>query len=465
MKEQTPVRRLLSYLLADYFTTLLGVLVFEIIRYAVVPGLTERYPTFFLFICSWGVKATFAFFPLMMLFLYYVSGYYITLTDKSRVNEFLQTFVSIFVGCFIFFMVVLLNDILPRRRYNYEIFLLLFVCIFLFVYPARLCLTTLYKHHSSILGRKKKALLVTFRDIGGNELRMLHFAAGQLKIDIEAVEKLSPEEGIELSALADRIRGGETECFIYDVPKDEDVAFRTLGELLRFNLPVFVQPSPSRVVLGVVRYNSVTTDPLVDVAKITLPDSQVAIKRTMDVIVSALGLVLTLPLTLVLAAGVRLSSRGPVFYKQERLGYQRRPFTLYKFRSMIEESEPTGPRLTDDEDPRITSLGKIMRRYRLDEIPNLWNVLKGDMSLVGPRPERAFFVERIMKVAPHYSLIHQVRPGVTSWGMVKFGYASNVDQMVERLTYDLLYVQNLSLSLDLKILFYTLRTLLRGEGK
>ena len=132
---------------------------------------------------------------------------------------------------------------------------------------------------------------------------------------------------------------------------------------------------------------------------------------------------------------------------------------------MFDGAESAGPMLSSADDARITPIGRVMRKYRLDELPNLWNVLKGDMSIVGPRPERRYYIDRIIERAPHYTLVHQVRPGLTSWGMVKYGYASDVDGMVERLRYDMLYLQNMSLSLDMRIIYYTLFTVMRGEGK
>ncbi|MDE6669241.1 MAG: sugar transferase, partial [Muribaculaceae bacterium] len=161
---------------------------------------------------------------------------------------------------------------------------------------------------------------------------------------------------------------------------------------------------------------------------------------------------------------VRHSSPGPVIYSQVRIGYRQRPFDIYKFRSMRQDAESEGPRLSSEADTRVTPLGRVMRKYRLDELPQFWNVLKGDMSLVGPRPEREFFIRQIVRKAPYYTLVHQVRPGITSWGMVKYGYASTIEQMVERTRFDLIYLSNMSTLVDFKIMIYTVKTILTGRG-
>ena len=196
-----------------------------------------------------------------------------------------------------------------------------------------------------------------------------------------------------------------------------------------------------------------------------MPTWQFSLKRFFDVLLSALALLVLIPVFVILALAVKLSSKGPIFFFQERVGKGGRPFQIVKFRSMYVNAEQHGPQLSSTSDTRITPVGKFLRKTRFDEFPQFWNVLRGDMSLVGPRPERQFYIDQISQHNPHYHKLHRIRPGITSWGQVKYGYAENVEQMVQRLKYDLLYLENMSLAMDIKILFYTIVIVLKGSGK
>lgn len=195
------------------------------------------------------------------------------------------------------------------------------------------------------------------------------------------------------------------------------------------------------------------------------PVIYLALKRTLDIIISATGLLLLSPLFVYVAIRVKFSSKGPILYAQERVGHKGRKFLMFKFRSMYVNAENGIPQLSANNDARVTPWGRTMRKWKLDELPQLWNVLKGDMSIVGPRPEREFYIKQIEQRQKSYENLLQVKPGVTSMGMVKFGYAGNVDEMTTRMNYDYEYLRKRSLGLDLKIMMSTLKIILMARGR
>jgi exopolysaccharide biosynthesis polyprenyl glycosylphosphotransferase len=267
---------------------------------------------------------------------------------------------------------------------------------------------------------------------------------------------------------AESLIPGEQDEIIIDLP--DGYSDRQLYELIAHLYPLSCEismiPRVYDMLTGAARIGRIDHPSLIRITEQSMTDSELCIKRAFDFVVSALGLIVLSPLFVLIAIQVKYSSRGPVFYRQERIGLYGKSFYIYKFRTMIDHAEQEGkPQLTADDDPRITGVGKWLRKYRLDELPQLWNILRGEMSIVGPRPERPYFIEQIMKEAPYYCLLYKVRPGLTSWGPIRVGYTDTMEKLIERLNCDVVYVETMSCPLDVKILFFTVGVILRGKGK
>lgn len=246
---------------------------------------------------------------------------------------------------------------------------------------------------------------------------------------------------------------------------DHDRISRVLGHLSTHAVVVHILPGLYDILAGWVRMDEIGDSPFIEIDTEIMPAWRELMKRVMDVVASALALIVLAPLFVWIAWRVRRSSPGPVIFRQQRVGRYGRPFTMYKFRSMQPDAEPDGPALAVEDDPRITDWGRVMRKWRLDELPQFWNILRGDMALVGPRPERQYYIDLLADRAPHCKHLQRLRPGLTSLGMVKYGYAENVDQMLDRMRYDLIYLRDPTLVMDLRILLYTLGTLFAGKGQ
>ncbi len=255
------------------------------------------------------------------------------------------------------------------------------------------------------------------------------------------------------------------EVFIAIESKEHNHLQQIMILLSQNEVTIKIMPDLYDIMSGMVRTSNVFSSPFIEITPNLIPDWERVIKRTFDILMSLIGIMVLLPVYIVAAINVRLSSPGPIFFRQKRIGKNGRSFNILKFRSMYVDAEKDGPALSSDNDPRITKWGKVMRKWRLDELPQLLNILIGDMSFVGPRPERKYFIDQICVTHPHYRLLHKVKPGLTSWGMVKFGYAENIEEMIERMKYDLLYIKNLSPLLDMKILIHTIMVIIEGRGK
>lgn len=415
--------------------------------------------------------------PLGWLILYTIQGTYRNVLRKARLNELLQTVLASVIGTVVLFFVLLIDDEMPTYRDYYASSLFLLVVHFVLTYVPRLIITsqTVRRVHDRrigfptlMIGDGPKAMQ-TYLDLENQETYSGNLFVGHIIVGDthpSEVDKVMPCLGTvgDLRRLVDEYHLEEA---IIAVEENEQ---GQVNEILRAlqssgDLIIKITPDARDLIVGSIKQESIFHSPLIVINNRLMAEWQYSLKRIFDVVISLVAMVVLSPVYLVTAIIVKCTSPGPVFYAQERIGYHGKPFKMHKFRSMYVDAEKAGPALSKDDDPRITPFGRFMRKVRLDEIPQFYNVLKGTMSVVGPRPERQYYIDQIVKRAPEYLLLQRIKPGITSWGQVKYGYASTVDEMVERLRYDLLYLDNMSLTTDLKILLYTVIIILQGRGK
>ncbi|MCM1005033.1 MAG: sugar transferase [Prevotella sp.] len=466
-------RQRLKYVCADFISANIIILLFDILRFTTLPAENIGYASLSVFLTSKVLISEQILLPVMMLCVYVLSGYYNHPFQRSRIQEFFTTALSQTANTLLIYFALLTNQATSVRATNIFILLSLYLMLVIITFIGR-CIVTGSTIHAFRSGRKLYNVMVAGRAddavLASEKIKVmsrrtgLHFAGYIATSDPLSAYPEGSDVYTAEQILKQHKKLGLQEVILCGTHTNEQEILNLINELLPLELPLKILPESISTLGSNIRLQSIYEEPYIDASTANVSDVTKNLKRLFDIIISAVALIfLAIPMA-VIAILVRRSSPGPTIFSQQRIGYHRRPFNIYKFRSMRTDAEASGPMLSSENDPRVTPLGVILRKYRLDELPQFWNVLKGDMSLVGPRPERTFFIEQIKQKDPAYTLVHLVRPGITSWGMVKYGYASSVDEMVRRLRYDLIYISNMSISVDIKILIYTIKTVIKGRG-
>ncbi len=418
-------------------------------------------------------------FPIGWLIFYYFTGTYTDPYRKSRLFELFTTLLQCLIGVLVLFFLIILDDVVNSYRSYYQSTLTLFTLQFGLTFFFRYLILSTAKrqlengrvaYNTLLIGGNQKALNLYKEVTQKSRIELGYNFVGFINTNGKPQAELTQhlQELGRIENIKEVCSAKAVEEVILAVETSDHHRINEIINLLADRAVVLkIIPDMYDILSGSVKMNNVMDTLLIEIYPDLMPPWQKKLKRLLDILVSTILLILLLPLYTYIAFRVKRSSKGPIIYKQERIGKNGKPFNILKFRSMYVDAEKDGPALSqsDGQDPRITSWGRIMRKWRLDELLQFYNVLTGDMSLVGPRPERQYYIDQLVKIAPEYRHLHKVQPGITSLGMVKFGYASDLEEMVERMKYDLVYIENMSLLMDFKVMIYTVVVLYQGQGK